>query len=290
MKRISELTWGEYEAARGNVVVLPVGSLEQHGHHLPLGTDTVIAEGMAAAVAGRIGGLVLPAIGYGYRSHPYSGGGPLFPGTVDLGQATLANLVADVLSELIADGVRRILILNAHYENQASLLEAMSVVDARTGHVATMIQTNWWDPLPEGVLVDVFDGGRFPGWDLEHAALTETSMMLHLAPDLVRMDRVPGDTGFAPPPYVRLPLRPDDIPAHGALAGAAGATAEKGRAIVEAAADAVAAVCAAEFGLQVPEPDAPVAEGPPTGAAPTDSAADVDAAARDAVPALEVVR
>ncbi|MDO4609863.1 hypothetical protein [Corynebacterium sp.] len=85
------------------------------------------------------------------------------------------------------------------------------------------------------------------------------------------------------PPYVRFPLRPDDIPAHGGLASAAGATAEKGRAIVDAAADAVAAVCAAEFGAAVraaEEGENPY--GPPA-----------DAPRADALPAtapLEVVR
>jgi creatinine amidohydrolase len=84
---ISEMTWTDYDArVRGEspVVLLPVGSLEQHGPHTPLATDTIIPTAISVAVAERIGGLVAPPIAYGYKSQPRTGGGNHFSGTTSL--------------------------------------------------------------------------------------------------------------------------------------------------------------------------------------------------------------
>jgi creatinine amidohydrolase len=95
---VEHMTWEEYRDAIGETfVILPVGSLEQHGPHLPLNTDVIIPWGMAVMVAEALGALVLPAIAYGYKSHPASGGGPSFPGTTSLDGATLTSLVRDIL-------------------------------------------------------------------------------------------------------------------------------------------------------------------------------------------------
>ena len=94
----------------------------------------------------------------------------------------------------------------------------------------------------------VFDGLVFPGWALEHAAVTETSLMLHYAPELVHMDRMVEEAGATAKSYVRYPVRQGDVPAHGGLANPAGSSAERGRLIAEACVDAVAEICAEEFG------------------------------------------
>jgi creatinine amidohydrolase len=111
-----EMTWQEFDRVRHEkIVILPVGSTEQHGPHLPLSVDSIIAEGLSLMVAERVEGIVAPTICYGYKSAPLSGGGPLFPGTMDLNAVTFMNLVFDVLEELIRDGVKKVLILNGHY-------------------------------------------------------------------------------------------------------------------------------------------------------------------------------
>ena len=79
---MQDLTWPEFQARlRGEIIMLPTGSLEQHGPHLPLGVDVVIPTGFALRTAEALGaGIVAPAVPYGYKSQPTSGGGPLFPG------------------------------------------------------------------------------------------------------------------------------------------------------------------------------------------------------------------
>lgn len=245
MTRASDLTWEDFRASTGRVAILPVGSCEQHGPHLPLSTDTVIATSIAEAVARGVDGIALPALAYGYRSAPYSGGGSLFPGTIDLSFGALTATIADIVGELVADGFRRILVLNAHYENQGAIVDALNSIAPAEG--LKMLTTSWWDPVPDNVLHSLFDSGEFPGWDLEHAAMTETSLMLHLAPHLVRADHLPEVSGFAAPTYLRFPLAEGDIPAHGALASAAAATAEKGRLLFDTSVAEIASICAREF-------------------------------------------
>ena len=114
--------------------------------------------------------------------------------------------------------------------------------------MATIVETNWWDPLPENVVEQVFDGLVFPGWALEHAAVTETSLMMHYEPELVHMDRVIDEGNVIPKAYVRYPVRKGDVPDYGGLATPAGSSAERGKLIVDACIDAVADICAVEFG------------------------------------------
>lgn len=225
-----------------------IQSHEQHGQHLPIGTDAVLATRVAEDLAERIDGTVLPTLSYGYKSKPLSGGGPLFPGTIDMNGVTVINQMHDVLSELIADGFTKIVVMNAHFENEAFIVEAIDLVTRETGGVATIVETNWWDPVPQSVIDKVFDGLVFPGWALEHAAVTETSLMLHYAPELVHMDRMVEEAGATAKSYVRYPVRQGDVPAHGGLANPAGSSAERGRLIAEACVDAVAEICAEEFG------------------------------------------
>ncbi|GAB3939515.1 creatininase [Corynebacterium tapiri] len=251
MVAAANLTWQEFADRVERVVILPVGSFEQHGPHLPLGTDSVIATKLAERVGKELDALVLPTLAYGYRSAPYSGGGSTFPGTLDLRLNTLTVLIQDILTELVADGCTKVLILNAHYENTAAIMEAMYLVGERFPSQVSLVTTAWWDCVDAEVLSDVFDDGPFPGWELEHAALTETSLMMHLDPESVHEDALPGDEGFHAPNYIRIPLKPGDIPAHGGLASARGASAAKGQRIADAAVDGVAQLCRKEWGLDV---------------------------------------
>ena len=111
--RISDLTWPEYAArtADQSVVMLPVGALEQHGLHLPLSTDALIAERLAEQLAARINGLILPTLTYGARSLARSGGGEQFPGTVNLDGPTLIALTRDIIREQARHGVTRFVAL-----------------------------------------------------------------------------------------------------------------------------------------------------------------------------------
>ena len=93
------------------IAVLPVAAIEQHGPHLPLGTDALLASAISADVAARVGGLVEPALSYGYKSQPKCGGGQHFCGTTSLDGATLSALVRDAVREFHRHGVRRLVLV-----------------------------------------------------------------------------------------------------------------------------------------------------------------------------------
>ena len=121
-----DITWPEFQAKKDSVVILPIGATEQHAQHLPLCTDAKIAEKFSYYLAKELDGIIMPTLCYGYKSKPLSGGGPLFPGTIDLNGKTVIDLVYDVLMELVRDGFTKIFIMNAHFENEAR--EDVSVV------------------------------------------------------------------------------------------------------------------------------------------------------------------
>lgn len=225
---MQKMTWKEFQSKKDKVLILPVGSTEQHGPHLPLSVDTVIAEKIALKFAEQIDGIVAPSICYGYKSKPLSGGGPLFPGTIDLNGVTLMNIVEDVLEEFIKDGLTKIFILNAHFENEAFILESVDIVSKRHPEV-TIIESNWWDVLSQNIIDKVFDVIPFPGWAFEHAAITETSLIMYLAPELVREDLISDVNGATPAPYAKYPIVNGMVPESGILAPAISSSAEKGK-------------------------------------------------------------
>lgn len=242
-----EMTWPEFAAKKDNIVILPIGATEQHAQHLPLCVDAALAEGFAIRLAEAVDGVVMPTLNYGYKSKPMSGGGPLFPGTIDLNGETVIRLVHDVLTELIRDGFTKIFVMNAHFENEAFVVEAMDLVNRDTKGVAKIVESNWWDPMPTDVIERVFDEVPFPGWAFEHAAVTETSLMMYFKPELCHFER----SVEAPPtvfiPYYRYPLEKDDVPASGALASAVSSTAERGKIIVDSVMPELIKICDKEF-------------------------------------------
>lgn len=245
---MTHMTWMEYAENNDRVLILPIGSTEQHGPHLPLSVDTIIAQRFSDILAEEIGGVCAPALAYGYKSKPRSGGGPLFPGTIDLSAATLQNLLLDLLLEFAADGYRKIFIMNAHFENDPFIEEAMDLAARQLGDRARFVLSNWWDPIPAHLIDRLFDEVPFPGWALEHAAITETSLMMYFAPELVRAERIENLAPVAPPAYSEYPVRRDLIPESGTLASAWSSSAEKGKLIVDAVVPELKRIAAAVFG------------------------------------------
>lgn len=250
-RQLAHMTLPEGRSLGDRPVILPVGSTEQHGPILPYGTDTIIATGVATRVGAAIGATVLPPIAYGYRSRTSSGGGPLFPGTIDLSGRTLTLLVHDVVAEVLRDGVTDVLVLSAHFENDAFIQEALELVGQtlEPGSPVRLIATNWWDPIPPEVIASVFTDLEFPGWDLEHAGVTETSLLLALAPELVDLDHVAAtDVEADPLHYFRVPVQADDAPEQGNLSSARGSSAEIGEVLLDAAAAGIERICRTEMG------------------------------------------
>lgn len=191
--RIEELTWQEYASKiADSIAILPVGAVEQHGAHMPLNVDIVIATSFANRIAVELDALVLPVIAYGYKSHPTTGGGQDFPGTTSLSGTTLIRLVFDVLSETYRHGCRRFLIVNGHLENIAYLVEAMDLFLKQSPHAKVMAAA-WWDLASEELRDQIALDAGIERWEDDHAAMTETSLMLHFAPELVRSEAMIDD-------------------------------------------------------------------------------------------------
>lgn len=246
MKIMHHLTRVEFENNSDKVVVLPIGSTEQHGPHLPLGVDSYIAEDIAKHLAKLTDIIIAPTITYGYKSKPLSGGGPLFKGTIDLNGETLIHLVTDILCEFARDGFNKIFIENAHFENQAFIEEAMDLATAQFPKLK-VVQSNWWDVLDQKTVDEFFKDVPFPGWALEHAAITETSLMMYLEPDLVRTELMPTEVKAQALPYSVYPARHDLVPDCGVLASPVGSTKEKGKLIVDKAIEGFIKIFKKEF-------------------------------------------
>lgn len=248
MTLMKNMTWYEFNERKDkDVVILPVGSVEQHGPHLPLYTDTIISEGFSNLLADRVNGIVMPSINYGYKSQPASGGGPLFPGTIDLNGSTLIALVKDIIEELIRDGVKKIAIVNSHFENQAFLLEAIDLVSRNMPEGTKIIMMSWWDLITNKTIDKIFDEVEFPGWALEHAAITETSLILKFDPDSVHMDRLIDEKIEEVPTYQVYPIPTDLVPQSGLLSIGRTSSKEKGNLIVEEALEAMVKIVQKEL-------------------------------------------
>jgi creatinine amidohydrolase len=242
------MTWEEYRDQVGQkVIILPVGSLEQHGPHLPLNVDVVIPTNFAKLVAEKLEAMVLAPITYGYKSHPTSGGGQLFPGTTSLDGMTLIHLVLDILRETYRHGGRRFLIMNGHYENLAFLTEAVDLF-LRDAPDARVLLICWWDQVSDELVDEIFAEAGFPGWDTEHAGITETALMQYFAPELVREDKIIDDQSERKPTYSIFPSPPDIIPKSGVLYKATYASREKGEKIAKQVTDRVVKIASDELG------------------------------------------
>jgi creatinine amidohydrolase len=242
------MTWMEYRDKVGScTVVLPVGSTEQHGPHLPLNVDVIIPTSLSEMVAEKVDGIVLPPIPYGYKSQPTSGGGQLFPGTTSLDGDTLVHVIQDILRETYRHGGRRFLIMNGHYENQAFITEAVDLF-LRDASEARLVIACWWDMVSDELVDELFAEAGFPGWDTEHAGITETSLMQYFAPDLVREDEIIDDQSDRKPPYAIFPAPKDIIPASGVLYKATYASKEKGKKLAKQVAGKIAEIVQRELG------------------------------------------
>lgn len=250
---MDRLSWVEYDRRvreQHPAVFIPVGALEQHGPHLPLGVDAMLSTAVAAAAAQQVGGLVTPPVNYGYKSQARCGGGQCFPGTTSLDARNLIGLVQDLLRELARHGVRKVAIVDGHFENQWFVTEAIELAMRELRHEASdlrVLRAEYWEFCSEAVLEPMFPDG-FPGFALEHAALIETSMMLHVHPDLVWMEHLPDDEPAEFPVYDLYPQDGRGVPPSGVLSSARGADADKGRRIFDAIASGLAAAVAEAFG------------------------------------------
>ncbi len=249
---MEEMTWPEVAAAaQANLpVVLPIGATEQHGPHLPLATDCYIPAGIALEVARRLDLLVAPPIRFGAYSRALSGGGERFPGTLSLRAATLIATVQEVLGGLARTGFRRLCVYNWHYENAGLLWEACDLAAERYPEVRILLIESPMPVFSADELAQVFPAG-FPGWDVEHASIMETSLMYVLRPDLVHADRIVDDEAARHPSWDVVPPPAEFVPRSGVLWHPSEATPEIGQRFLTAVAGRLEDALRTEFALAV---------------------------------------
>jgi len=161
--------------------VLPVGSFEQHGPYLPLATDTIIATEIARRAADTYGLLLLPPVVFSC-SHEHSA----FPGTVSITASTLVHVIEDVSADLARGGVERLVVVNGHGGN-AVLTNVVQQANVARRHMALVPTSYHW------TAARVAAGcGATTHQDM-HAGEAETSILLAIAPELVRPGWESGD-------------------------------------------------------------------------------------------------
>ena len=251
---VGELTWKDYEARVGAgdcVMMLPVGALEQHGHHMCMNVDVLLPTAVCQRVAERIGALVLPGLQYGYKSQQKSGGGNHFPGTTSLDGATLTGTVQDLIRELARHGARQLVLMNGHYENSMFIVEGIDLAlrelrYAGIGDFRVMV-LSYWDFVNDPKVIEELYPEGFLGWDIEHGGVFETSLMLALYPQLVNLDKVVDHPPATFPPYDLYPVDPARTPAAGTLSSARTASREKGELILRVCVEGIAQAISTEF-------------------------------------------
>ena len=191
--RYEEFTWPEIRdaVADNRVAVLPVGTIEQHGPHLPLITDVLTAAEMSRRAVEKIPreAVLLPPVHYAFNEHHLD-----FPGTIAVAGDTFINYVSDIGRSLAHHGFRKILLINGHGSNVPFLDIAARNITNSTHSVCAMAP--WWSLVPRDLLTELRES-EFPG-GMAHGCELETSVLLHLRPDLVQMDKAQRDINFQP--------------------------------------------------------------------------------------------
>lgn len=181
------MTWAEVEEAlkTTNMVIIPVGSIEQHGQHLPLGTDIYLAIELSKLIAQQANTLVAPAVFAGLSDHHMG-----FPGTLTLSPETFEAVVYESALGLIKHGFRKIMIVNGHGGNRTSVANVIQKINQATPATAMDLMSI---DIPE-------KDSSYPTYEYDwHAGIEETSIMLYLAGSLVQMSRAENPVLNFPP-------------------------------------------------------------------------------------------
>jgi creatinine amidohydrolase len=245
---LSEIEWARHKAAelaelaeRNAIVIVPIGSTEQHGPHLPTQVDTrlvtEVAQRAARVMSSRHPTLVTPTIPYGMSEHHMS-----LNGTITLDYATMAGMLGCVCHSILRDGFKRIFILNGHGGNTDGIYTFISEFTVR--HRVPLAGGTYWN-IAQTEITQILEKQKA----LLHACEAETSMMLALAPELIDRDgltQIRGDLvpGLSAIPGVNAGVYRWRQLASRSLSGVIGevgaASPEKGERLLQAIASAVA--------------------------------------------------
>lgn len=204
------------------VAILPMGALEQHGHHLPLGVDIYLAEGISRRLSERTGALLLPAVPFGY-SWVWRD----IPGTVSMQQHHVESIIKDVAHSVSRYGVKLLILVNGHDSNNTSMkYAARELADEIDMPVSYLFY-----PKMEQIRQAHCESSTWDG--MIHACEFETSLMLAIKPELVDMDKAVKEYPEQPNLYGKSTISLGDLSDSGVYGDATLATKEKGEQMLE---------------------------------------------------------
>ena len=195
--RYDKYTWPEMRdlPKDDRVAVIPLGSVEEHGLHLPLDTDDLIASSVCAEAARRAPAdiILLPLVAYGACEMNRD-----YPGTISITPETLVNYLYDIVRSVARHGFSKVLIVNGHGGNRAASIMASRRATAELGIACAVVNTSGLIGKRLQELRDSEPGG------MAHACEMETSYYLHLDGSNVQMDKAVKDIGFPPAEFFSL--------------------------------------------------------------------------------------
>jgi creatinine amidohydrolase len=198
--------------------IIPVGSLEQHGSHLPVSTDSLIAEYISRTVAEKVGAFVLPVVSYGVSFEHK----PMF--NVSLRNSTLSTMICDACVSLAENRIRQIILINGHHGNMGALQYIAQELAGRIPKTVRVHTIHYWHMMKS---------------EFDHAGEVETSLVLAIAPELVRMDRAAPNSkrlSKSKAAYSSITNAPGSFPritGNGVWGDPRKATAEKGNKLIQ---------------------------------------------------------
>jgi len=253
-------------AEAADFAVLPVGAVEWHGPHLPLGTDLILAEGFAGESAGARRGVLFPAVPYAAcpgQTRPW-------PGTVAIRPEVAVGYLCDVLEGIVAAGFPRLLVVNGHDANMSTVRAAMEWLSGR--RQASLLLVNWFQLVTPMETTELYGDAPARG----HGGTYETSGVLGFDPGAVRLDAArdlpPKPKLATSHPYVLVESRPE--PWAGWSGHVSQASEAAGRQVRELAGTRLRDIVDAWVAAPLP---APPGTAPASGEAPAPARGEVDA-------------
>lgn len=231
--KLQEMTWQEAKAciSRVPVALVPVGSTEQHGYHLPLGTDVFLAEALAEKVAEKTGALVYPSVNFGYS---WSWRDRV--GTVSLRQQILQETLKDVVRSAERYGIKAVIFINGHEANGSTIKYAVREIQDETEVKVLGMFYPGLSKVYETYMETPTWGGMF------HACEFETSLMLAAKEELVQMELARAEYPQRPKLYGMDNTSIGDLSVSGVYGDPTCATKEKGEKMMEVFAENIAEI------------------------------------------------
>lgn len=201
----SKITTKDYinKVLKKSIIILPIGAMENHGPHLPLGTDSILSNAFGEYFRDKLKGILYPCLNYTCHSLKNSGGGIHKPGTNCIENSLFQQLLENILRNIIKDFNHNILIINGHTENSPSIENAIykindeynnNLITPKSFYISPNISPkknklnifyiNYWDTLSK-LDFESITNVEISNYDKEHAGVLETSLMLYVNPSLV---------------------------------------------------------------------------------------------------------